>query len=136
MVVLGEPLFLEKTENLYQLSLLKQGLLFVFSCFCFEIQVSLCSPGWPGTDSIAQARLILAQEVLFDILLFLLKYLLIFMCMNVLPTCVDVHHVCTWYLQKSEESTRSPGTGVTDSWDLPQWLWGSNLVLCKSSKHP
>jgi hypothetical protein len=40
-----------------------------------------------------------------------------FVCLctkNGLPACMHVYHGHTWYLWKSEEGVRSPGTGVTD----------------------
>jgi len=49
--------------------------------------------------------------------------------MHVLPTCLYVHHTGTCYLQRSEEGIRSPGTGVTDVYELPYWCWELNLGL-------
>ena len=36
-----------------------------------------------------------------------------FMCMDVLPACRSVHHLCTWYSQRLEVGIRSPGAEVT-----------------------
>jgi hypothetical protein len=37
------------------------------------------------------------------------------MFMSILPACIHVHHIYVWYLGKTEESIRSPGTRVIDS---------------------
>jgi hypothetical protein len=38
----------------------------------------------------------------------------VFVCMNVSPVFMYVHHMCAWCPRKSEDSFRSPGMGVTD----------------------
>ncbi|KAL6083041.1 hypothetical protein STEG23_011297 [Scotinomys teguina] len=45
------------------------------------------------------------------------------MCMNVLSANMYVHHVHVWYLRKSEESFRHPGTRVIDSCEPPCGFW-------------
>lgn len=39
---------------------------------------------------------------------------------SLLPVCVCMYGICVnaWYLQKSEEGTRSPGTANADSCEL------------------
>jgi hypothetical protein len=36
------------------------------------------------------------------------------MCVSVLPTYMPVYHICAWYAWRSEESIRSPETGIKD----------------------
>lgn len=38
------------------------------------------------------------------------------------------------YVPKEVAGIRSPGTGVTDCFELPCWCWECNPVLCKNSK--
>lgn len=38
--------------------------------------------------------------------------------MSVLPAAVNVYHICA-VLTRTEESTGSPGTGITDGCELP-----------------
>lgn len=52
---------------------------------------------------------------------------LYFTCISVLPPCVYVYHVCAWYLQRSEEDIKSPGTEVMVSWEVPHGFWEPNL---------
>ena len=59
----------------------------------------------------------LATDDLFSCLSFFL-FCDLFMCMNILPTCMDVYHVRGWCSQRSEED---PGTGVTDGCELSWW---------------
>lgn len=37
-----------------------------------------------------------------------------FVCMNVLPACMSLHHVCTCCPGRSEEDVGFPENGVTD----------------------
>jgi hypothetical protein len=53
-----------------------------------------------------------------------LKHLLIFICMNVLPACVHVYHVC---LLRSGEGVGFPGSGVTSGCEKPFGLWDLNV---------
>ena len=39
--------------------------------------------------------------------------------MTVLPVCMCVHHVHSWYLWRSEAAVGSPGTGAADNRKLP-----------------
>lgn len=66
----------------------------------------------------------------FFISCFVFIFLKTFMCMGVLLTCMSVHHMRAWYLQRPEEDTR---TGVNHSWEPPCERWELSLVLCKSS---
>ena len=54
------------------------------------------------------------------------------MCLSVLPACVYVYHVSAWYLQKSEEGIKSPGTGVTDSCK-PCGCWEPNVSSARAA---
>lgn len=47
-------------------------------------------------------------------------------CGWVLPACIYVYHMCTWYLWRSEKDIRSPGTRIVDSCEPPQWCWELN----------
>lgn len=47
--------------------------------------------------------------------------------MSVLPTCIYVYYVHTWYPQISEEIVSSPGTGVKDGYESPREYWNLNL---------
>jgi hypothetical protein len=40
---------------------------------------------------------------------------------------VYVHHVHAWYLERSEEDTRYPGTGLRAGCELPCGCWELNL---------
>lgn len=48
------------------------------------------------------------------------------MGMSVLPACLHMHHAHAWCLQRSEESTVSPGTGTADGCKLPCGYWEVN----------
>jgi hypothetical protein len=45
--------------------------------------------------------------------------------MDILPAYTYIVH--GWYLLRSEEDVRSPGTGVTDGCELPCGTWESEL---------
>lgn len=45
------------------------------------------------------------------------------MCMSVLSLHVYVHLLYAWCLRIPEEGVRSPGMGVTGSWELSNWHW-------------
>jgi hypothetical protein len=53
--------------------------------------------------------------------------------MCTLPVYMSVHHVCAWYSRRSEESIRSPGTGVKDSCEHHVGAGNQTWVLWKSS---
>lgn len=46
-------------------------------------------------------------------------YIYIYSVLCVLPTCTHVNHICTWYLQKSENGFWSHGTGIINDCKLP-----------------
>lgn len=46
-------------------------------------------------------------------LYFLIYVFAYFYCMNGLIACMSVYHLCAWSLWRSQEGTRSLGTGVT-----------------------
>ena len=48
-------------------------------------------------------------------------------CVDDLSACMSMHHAHAWCLQRQEDS---PGTGVTDSWELPCgcWEWNPSLT--------
>lgn len=48
------------------------------------------------------------------------------MGMSVLPACLHMHHAHAWCLQRSEDSTVSPGTGTADGCKLPCGYWEVN----------
>ena len=79
----------------------------------------------------------LGPQFLFLFLIFYL-FLFYFMCMNVLPACLSVHHMSAWCPGKPEEGIRFPRTGVTDGcktpsvcWELNRW-WGLDLWLLRT----
>lgn len=45
--------------------------------------------------------------------------LLYFVCMSILYVHIDVYHVCLWCSWKPEKALRSPGTQVTEGFELP-----------------
>jgi hypothetical protein len=45
---------------------------------------------------------------------------------GVLPACMYVHYVCSWYLRKSKEGVRFPGTRVIHGHKLPYGFWELN----------
>jgi hypothetical protein len=47
------------------------------------------------------------------------------MCMNILPACMSVHHLCTWCLRRWEEH-QSLGTGVMGPCEPPSGFWELN----------
>ena len=40
-------------------------------------------------------------------------------CMNVLPACMYMHHMCAWYPGMTEEGIGSPRAGVIDGYESP-----------------
>jgi hypothetical protein len=97
--------------------------------FFFRDRVSLYSPGCPGTRSVDQAGLeprnlpacvsqvlglkVCATTAPQSIFIYL-------MCMCILSECIHVHHVHVWCPWKLEHGIRSPGTRVTDDYELPR----------------
>lgn len=53
-------------------------------------------------------------------------YLLVFMCMSVLPVRMYVYHMLVWYLQRPEEDIRPPKTGIKDVCKTPHGYWELN----------
>lgn len=49
------------------------------------------------------------------------------MYINVLPRHMYVCCLCVWYLRKSEEGFRFPGTGATRNCDPSVWVLGIEL---------
>lgn len=47
--------------------------------------------------------------------------------MGVLPAYIHVHHVYTWYSQRSEEGAGSLSTEITCGCETPCRCWGWNL---------
>lgn len=45
------------------------------------------------------------------------------MCIGVLPICMSVFHIHDWCPQRSQESIRSPETGVSGSCEPSCWCW-------------
>lgn len=41
------------------------------------------------------------------------------MCMYVLSVCICVHHMCAWYLWKSEKNGGFLGTRVMNDYEIP-----------------
>jgi hypothetical protein len=48
------------------------------------------------------------------------------MCLNVLPACVRMYHMCIWRPWKPEDGIRFPVIGVTGSCKLPCGCWELN----------
>lgn len=46
-----------------------------------------------------------------------------FSWMGIVPACISLHHICAWFLQKSEEGIWSSGTGVAQLW-AAMWQLG------------
>lgn len=47
-----------------------------------------------------------------------------------------LQYVCVPHMyQMPEEAVKSPGAGVTDSYELPCECWDLTQVLCNHSKH-
>ena len=49
------------------------------------------------------------------------------MFMTLLLSCMYIHHVHTWCLQKPEQTIRGPQTGVIDGCELPYGCLEPNL---------
>ena len=49
------------------------------------------------------------------------------MCMGVLSACVSAYHMHVWCPGRPEESIRSLGTGITDSYKPPCGYWELDL---------
>lgn len=64
---------------------------------------------------------VLRQAVFFH------NVFIIFKCIEVLPVCVFLHHVCDWFLRRLEEVIRYPGTRITDSCQQTCDFWEVNL---------
>lgn len=45
--------------------------------------------------------------------------LFIFMCVDILPECASVYHICVWYQWWLEEGVAVPATRVSDVCELP-----------------
>ena len=58
---------------------------------------------------------------------FLLRCIVIFVCMNVLPVCIYVYYMHGWCLRWQEEGAGSLGTRVIGSCGLPCECWELNL---------
>ena len=43
--------------------------------------------------------------------------IIMFVCVDVLPTCMHLYCMSNWFPQKSEEAIGSPGTVVTDGYE-------------------
>lgn len=50
----------------------------------------------------------------------------IFMCMSILPPCIDVYHVCACCSGRFEEGVGFPRIGVTDDHKPPGGRWEPN----------
>jgi hypothetical protein len=50
-----------------------------------------------------------------------------FLFMGVLPACMSVYHVHAWCPQWLEEGIGSPGTRITDDFELLCGCWELNL---------
>lgn len=46
------------------------------------------------------------------------KFKFYFMCMGLLPACIFVYHIWTWCPGMTEEGVGSPGTEVTESYEM------------------
>lgn len=56
----------------------------------------------------------------------LVSFLDYFMCINVLPSCVYVQHVCAWCPRRSEEGVGYPRPGLMDNCEPPCRCWKLN----------
>lgn len=66
-------------------------------------------------------------KLLFQYFLFFKKdFLFLFLC-ECLLACMSMYHVYGWSLWRSEDDFRSPGTGVTGSYEWPCLCWEPNL---------
>jgi hypothetical protein len=54
--------------------------------------------------------------------------------MSVLSSCMSVHHMYAWCLQRSEEGIMAPRTGVTDNFELPWRYWELDLGPLKEQQ--
>lgn len=50
------------------------------------------------------------------------------MSRSVLPACTYVYHIHAWHPQRSEETVRSTGTGVTGYCEIPFGCWDPNVA--------
>ena len=48
------------------------------------------------------------------------------MCVDILPSCISMHHVCSLFPKRPEESVMSLGAGVTYGCELPCRCWKLN----------
>lgn len=53
-----------------------------------------------------------------QLILFIVFFLIFFMCKDSLPACLFVHYLNAWCLLRPEEGIRSPGNGVTGCCEL------------------
>lgn len=63
-------------------------------------------------------------NIFFENILFILFYY--FLWLAVLPGCMTVQQLCVWYMRRPEKDVSSPGSRVTDSYELPRGEWQSN----------
>jgi hypothetical protein len=55
------------------------------------------------------------------------KLNVLFYVYDFLPACISVHCMCAWFLRRAEESSRFPGTGITDNHEPTCGCWELNL---------
>lgn len=76
------------------------------------------------TGLIMHSLLANSFNILYHVLWVFRKKLFYFLCMSILPTSIDVHHMWTWCFQRPEAGIRFHGTGGTDG--LKQaWVLGT-----------
>lgn len=56
------------------------------------------------------------------------------MCMNVLTACIYVYQVHVWYLKRSEDNVKTPGTEVRDGCKPPCECWELKLHLLQEQQ--
>lgn len=112
---------MSKYSHLYQ----SYGFSYRFNCVTAatdEAQVGSCScaprklcAGRTGFKSVSELPLPFEDSSIFC-----------FMCMSILPPCIDVYHVCVCCSGRSEEGVGFPRTGVTDDHKPSGGCWEPN----------
>ena len=90
---------------------------------CWEVS-------WPSGGWLTRSKVLPCKKLRhWRIILSKFFYLFTLLHMSILPACMSVHRVHAWYPWNSEEDTRSLGTGVINSWELPCECWELNMAL-------
>lgn len=73
-------------------------------------------------------------KVLFLIFTKIYFFFILFYCVSILPTCMNMFYMCIWCSERPAASTGSPGTRGTGACELPRGADSQALVLWKAAE--